>query len=60
MGSNKKSALTKTKIAQIKAEVKQSAIEHLNARDAQTALNHFTEDVIAVSNTRLFPNFESL
>lgn len=60
MESNKKSTPTKNQIGQIKAEVKQAANEHLNARDAQTALSHFTADVIAVSNTQLFPSFEAL
>lgn len=48
--------LSRSEIARIKAEVKQAAIDHLNARDAKTALSHFTEDVIAVSNTQLFPS----
>jgi uncharacterized protein (TIGR02246 family) len=54
------SELSKSEIAQIKAEVKQTAIDHLNAIDAKTALSHFTEDVIAVSNTQLFPSLEAL
>ena len=60
MVSNRKSTLTKNHIAQIKTEVKQAAIDHLHAKDAQTALSHFTDDVIAVSNTQLFPNLEAL
>jgi len=52
--------LSRSEIARIKAEVKQAAIDHLNAREAETALSHFTEDVIAVSNTQLFPSLEAL
>lgn len=52
--------LTRTQCDQIKAEVKQAAIDHLNAKDAATALSHFTENVIAVSNVKVFPTFEAL
>lgn len=47
-------------VARIKTEVEQAAIDHLNTKDAETALSHFAEDIIAVSNDRLFPSFESL
>jgi ketosteroid isomerase-like protein len=60
MVSNRKSTLTKNHIAQIEAEVKQAAIDHLHAQDAETALSHFTDNVIAVSNTQLFRNLEAL
>jgi ketosteroid isomerase-like protein len=53
-------ALSKNQLARIRAEVKQAAIDHLNAKDADAALSHFTEDIIAVSNERLFPSFEEL
>ena len=46
---------TGTPIEKIQAEVKQAAIDHLQAEDARTALGHFTDDAIAVSNTTLFP-----
>jgi ketosteroid isomerase-like protein len=49
-----------SQIAQIKAEVKQAAIEHLNAKDAPTALSHYTEDAMAVSNDTLYPSFEKI
>jgi ketosteroid isomerase-like protein len=52
--------LSESQVARIKAEVKQAAIDHLNTKDADIALSHFTEDVIAVSNDRLFPSFEAL
>jgi uncharacterized protein (TIGR02246 family) len=54
------SKLSESKIAQIKAEVKQAAIHHLNTRDAETALSHFADDIIAVSNDKLFPSLEEL
>lgn len=44
----------------ITAEVVQAATDHLNARDAETALSHFTTDVIAVTNTHLFPALKEL
>lgn len=52
--------LSEREAAQIEAEVKQAANAHLNAKDASTALSHFTEDVIAVSNVKLFPSYEML
>jgi len=52
--------LSDSQVAQIEAEVKQAAIDHLNAKDATTALSHFTEDVIAVSNVKIFTSFEML
>jgi ketosteroid isomerase-like protein len=52
--------LTQTQIKQIEAEVRKAAIDHLNAKDAATALSHFTSDVIAVSNDKIFRTFESL
>jgi ketosteroid isomerase-like protein len=52
--------LSAEQLAAVKAEVKQAVDGHLHAKDATTALSHFTEDVIAVSNTKLFPSFEML
>jgi ketosteroid isomerase-like protein len=54
------SKLSESQIAQIKAEVHQAALDHLNTKDANTALSHFTDDIIAVSNNQLFPSFEAL
>ena len=54
------SILSESEVAQIKAEVEQAAMDHLNTKDAETALNHFADDIIAVSNDRLFPSLESL
>jgi ketosteroid isomerase-like protein len=47
-------------IARIQAEVEQAATKHLNTKDVDTALSHFTDDVLAVSNVKLFPSRESL
>ncbi|MHC4476204.1 MAG: YybH family protein [Planctomycetota bacterium] len=52
--------LSESQIAQIKAEIKQAAIDHINAKDAATALSYYADDVIAVSNDTLFPSFEKL
>ena len=55
-----KEELTENEIGRIKAEVERGATEHLNAKDAAEALSHYTEDVIAVSNDKLFASFEAL
>jgi len=52
--------LSQSQIAQIVAEVKQAAVDHLNAKDTATALGHFTKNVVAASNTKLFPSYEAL
>lgn len=52
--------LTDSQIDSIKKEVERVANKHLEARDADTALGHFVEDVIAVSNVDIFPSKESL
>lgn len=54
------SKLSESQIVQIRADVKQAAIDHLNTKDADTALSHFSDDIIAVSNDKLFPSFEAL
>lgn len=52
--------LSQSRIAKIKSEIEQTANTHLNTKDAPTALSHFTDDIIAVTNTTLFPSPESL
>ena len=52
--------LSENQLSKIKSEVKEAATVHLNTMDADSALSHYTEDVIAVSNDKLFPSFESL
>ena len=54
------SKLSESQVAQIKDEVKQAAIDHLNTKDAETALSHFADDIIAASNDKFFPSFEAL
>ena len=51
---------TETQCSQIKAEVKQAAIDHLNAQDATTALSNYTKDVLAASNEQLYTSSERL
>lgn len=61
MGQNSdSSSLSDSRILQIEAEVEQAAADHLNAKDATTALSHYAEDVIAVSNTTILPSRETL
>ncbi len=52
--------LSTSQIIKIKAEVEQAATLHLNAKDVNTALNHYMDDVLAVSNIKLFSSRESL
>jgi len=52
--------LSTSQLKKIKAEVERAATEHLNSKDADTALNHFTDDILAVSNIDLFSSRESL
>ncbi len=54
------SNLLESQVAQIEAEVKQAAIDHLNTKDAETALSYYADEVIAVSNDKLFPSKEVL
>lgn len=52
--------LSKSQIEKIKTAVEQAATTHLNAKDADTALSHLTDDVLAVSNTTVFSSRELL
>jgi ketosteroid isomerase-like protein len=52
--------LSINQITKIQADVEQAATKHLNSKDVDTALSHFTDDVLAVSNVKLFPSRESL
>lgn len=52
--------LSESQVGQIEAEIRQAAIDHLNAKDAATALSHYRDDVIAVTNDTLSPSFEKL
>ena len=57
---NNKQMLTEDKIDKIKTEIKQAAQTHLQAKDAKEALSHFSENIVAVSNDKLFPSFKTL
>lgn len=52
--------LSTSQLTKIKAEVEQAATTHLNAKDVDAALSHFTDDVLAVSNSKLLFSRESL
>ena len=52
--------LSTIQIIKIEAEIEQAATEHLNAKDIEAALSHYTDDVRAVSNNNIFTSRESL
>jgi hypothetical protein len=52
------SLLTKIQIKRIKSRIRRLATTHLHAKNAEEALSHFSKDVIAVSNDKLFPTFD--
>ena len=52
--------LSANQIMKIESEVKGVATRHLNVKDINTALSHYTDDAIAISNTKVFPNREEL
>lgn len=52
--------LPKSQIMKIEAEVEQAATAHLNAKDTDTALSHYTDKVLAISNTTAFSTREEL
>ena len=43
----------------IKAEVKQAATDHLNAKDANRTLSYYTKYATIASNGYLYPSFQS-
>ncbi len=52
--------LTTRQILKIKSQVKRAATAHLNAKDLDTVLSHFTDDVVAVSNCNVFSSRDAL
>jgi ketosteroid isomerase-like protein len=42
------------------AEIKQAAINHLNAKSSEESISHFTKDIVAVSNEMLFSTYDAL
>jgi ketosteroid isomerase-like protein len=62
VGFNKNASsptLSAKHVSKIKKEVEQVAKDHLHAKDAGTALSHYTEDATVVSNGFLYPSFNS-
>lgn len=52
--------LSDEQLALIRAEIDKAATDHLHARDADTAMSHFADDVVAISNLRIFPSRQAL
>lgn len=52
--------MTREQASAIEAEIQRAAEDHLQARDASTAMSYYTDDVIAVSNNKLFPSYKRL
>jgi ketosteroid isomerase-like protein len=52
--------ISKSQEERIKEAVKQAANKHLNAKDEKTALSHYMDNVLAISNIQIFPSRESL
>ena len=52
--------LPSSQIMKLKVEIEQAAILHLNAKDIDTALRHYTGDMVAISNTKVFSSREEL
>ena len=52
--------LPSSQIMKLKTEIEQAAILHLNAKDIDTALRHYTDDMVAISNTTVFSSREEL
>jgi ketosteroid isomerase-like protein len=52
--------LSKSLLVKIEADVEGAATMHLNVKDINTALSHYTDDVIAISNTEIFSSREEL
>ena len=57
--NNASGSRSSVQTAEIIAEVQQAAADHLNARDADTALGYYTKDATIVSNGYLYPSFQS-
>ncbi len=47
-------------VKKIKVEIEQAANLHLNATDMDAALSHYTDDMVAISNTEVFFSREEL
>jgi ketosteroid isomerase-like protein len=63
MGSCQKyisTEISKKQIIEIESEIKSTAINHLNSKDAATALSYYTDDAILASNGYVYDSFEEL
>jgi ketosteroid isomerase-like protein len=61
MGSCQKNISTeisKKQVIEIESDIKNTAISHLNSKDAVTALSYYTDDAILVSNGYVYDSFE--
>ncbi len=52
--------LPDNQISRIKEEIERLAEDHLKAGDAASALSHYSENVTAVSNQKIYSSFEAL
>ena len=52
--------LPTSQIIRIKVEVEEAATTHLHAKDIDTALSHYTDDILAISNTTVCSSREEL
>jgi hypothetical protein len=51
--------LPETQASRIKAEIEKTALNHLNSKNAISALSHYTVDAKIMSNGILYSSFES-
>jgi ketosteroid isomerase-like protein len=51
--------ISEKQIADIKTEIKETALRHLNSKSAISALSCYTKDATVISNGILYPSFES-
>ena len=50
--------LSESQVAQIEAEIKKTALNHLNSKSAISALSYYTKDATLMSNGYLYSSFE--
>ena len=51
--------LSEKRVADIKAKIKKTALNHLNSMSATSALSYYTKDATIISNGILYSSFES-
>ena len=57
--NNSVKEISEMQIANIKTEIKETALRHLNSESAISALGFYTKDATVISNGRLYSSFES-